>query len=217
MKTYKKIATLEKYIDESQKLAKTESRELFSLNGEKAEFDINAMEVYEKLVKNDVWKDLIRNAECKTCPYCDMQKIRLGQSGDEVEHIKPKSGFPSLSVSYNNLICVCPNCNKKKSGRDPVFNHVTIDVDEIEVEFNVDFLEKKIEIGSSDSLMKKHIKYFNLNTRYNSNFDAIKDGVEIFEDLFSKANTHEKKMAVIEKAKNQPYSRLLTYYLKSKN
>ncbi len=47
--------------------------------------------------------------------YCE-EKILSSQFGD-VEHIKPKSRFPSLKFEWNNLGFVCSRCNNAKSDK----------------------------------------------------------------------------------------------------
>ncbi len=56
------------------------------------------------------------------CIYCE-SKVRHVSFGD-IEHLKPKSGFPELVLSWRNLGLVCQRCNNAKSNKwsdsDPI-------------------------------------------------------------------------------------------------
>ena len=52
----------------------------------------------------------------------------------EVDHIKPKSRFPELSLDIHNLQVLCKDCNRGKSNRDtrdwrPVYEPENLDID----------------------------------------------------------------------------------------
>lgn len=49
------------------------------------------------------------------CAYCERTEEYLGgEEGFEVEHFKPKSKFPDLTCSYENLYYACRGCNGHK-------------------------------------------------------------------------------------------------------
>lgn len=54
------------------------------------------------------------------CIYCE-EKILSSQFGD-VEHIKPKSKYPELYASWDNLSLACTKCNNAKSDREGILN-----------------------------------------------------------------------------------------------
>ncbi|OSA94589.1 HNH endonuclease [Clostridium niameyense] len=51
----------------------------------------------------------IRTAE-RYCPYCNFYTRQVRQ----LDHYLPKSVFPSLSISVNNLVPICKECNEIK-------------------------------------------------------------------------------------------------------
>lgn len=58
-------------------------------------------------------KKALEDASFSKCIYCE-SKITHTDYGD-VEHIKPKSGFPELEFDWDNLGFVCRKCNDAKS------------------------------------------------------------------------------------------------------
>ncbi|ABB73430.1 TIGR02646 family protein [Nitrosospira multiformis ATCC 25196] len=57
-------------------------------------------------------KELLRCETAEKCAYCE-SKISHVDYGD-VEHLLPKSKFPQLRYSYENLTYTCSVCNTKK-------------------------------------------------------------------------------------------------------
>lgn len=50
------------------------------------------------------------------CAYCDDKDVYSGgERAYEVEHFAPKSKFPALKNTYENLLYACPYCNGAKS------------------------------------------------------------------------------------------------------
>lgn len=49
-------------------------------------------------------------------PYCSYCEMRL-DSSLAVEHVQPKSLYPNLSLTWNNFLLACPNCNSTKSNK----------------------------------------------------------------------------------------------------
>lgn len=52
-----------------------------------------------------------------TCAWCEIQ-VQGGQHGD-VEHVRPKSRFPTRAYDWDNYVFACLQCNQKKSDRWP--------------------------------------------------------------------------------------------------
>lgn len=48
------------------------------------------------------------------CQICGLKDIEIM----EVDHIKPKARFPELSLVFENLITLCPNCHRRKTNRE---------------------------------------------------------------------------------------------------
>lgn len=57
-------------------------------------------------------KRTIKEETCEKCAYCE-SKVTQVYPGD-VEHIIPKSVYPRLTFTWQNLTFVCFNCNNKK-------------------------------------------------------------------------------------------------------
>lgn len=54
------------------------------------------------------------------CAYCDdFEKYNGGYRAYHVEHFAPKTKFPELEFTYDNLLYVCPYCNSSKSDKWP--------------------------------------------------------------------------------------------------
>ncbi|MFB7251361.1 HNH endonuclease [Microbacterium sp. NPDC056234] len=49
------------------------------------------------------------------CAYCEARMLAV--SFGDIEHIYPKSMFPELVVSWNNLTLACSGCNQRKSSK----------------------------------------------------------------------------------------------------
>ncbi len=49
-----------------------------------------------------------------TCQICGLRDIEI----IEVDHIKPKSKYPKLKYDVDNLMCLCPNCHRRKTLRE---------------------------------------------------------------------------------------------------
>lgn len=62
-----------------------------------------------------------------TCQICGLRDIEIMQ----IDHIKPQSIFPELSLEMNNLMTLCPNCHARKTVREKkqgykIINNLTI-------------------------------------------------------------------------------------------
>lgn len=57
-------------------------------------------------------KELLRNETAEKCAYCESKVLHVDYG--DVEHLRPKSQFPHLRYSYENLTFACSVCNTKK-------------------------------------------------------------------------------------------------------
>lgn len=61
------------------------------------------------------------------CGYCGDEDLRVDAVVFHIDHFAPKSRFPSLAVSYGNLVYACRYCNVSKSdhwiGEDAAVHH----------------------------------------------------------------------------------------------
>lgn len=70
------------------------------------------------------YKEQLREDFYKKCGYCDGSDTHVGGlRGSHIDHLAPRSKFPALENSYQNLVYSCPFCNRAKSdkwiGNDP--------------------------------------------------------------------------------------------------
>lgn len=64
------------------------------------------------------YKAQLRQDFRKRCGYCDDPDAYVGgRAGSHIDHFAPKSKFPSLGNSYENLVYACPFCNRAKSNK----------------------------------------------------------------------------------------------------
>ncbi|MHC0043275.1 hypothetical protein ACGDLY_008325 [Vibrio campbellii] len=165
----------------------------------------------------------------KTCPYCNIDFITiledcLDDGGvnyilrPAIDHFFAKSLFPFFSLSINNLIPSCTNCNSifkgeldfkliehinpmgnsferkasfslKLKSEDDVYNAI----DDIYNLAEIDVSKFNVFIDSSDPISMRSIKTFRLNERYNNH-------KECFESFLKKLP--KAKVSKIEEYKN---------------
>ncbi|SDJ61389.1 HNH endonuclease [Jeotgalicoccus aerolatus] len=90
--------------------------------------------------KGRQYYDLIKsNVKNNRCPYC------LHFDIEDLDHYLPKSVYPSLSLTTENLIPACKTCNTKKSESKDLFPHPYFD----EVD-NYVFIKCNIVFGDTD-------------------------------------------------------------------
>ena len=64
------------------------------------------------------YKPQLRENFRKRCGYCDGPDAYVGgQGGSHIDHFAPKTKFPDLENSYENLVYACPFCNRAKSDK----------------------------------------------------------------------------------------------------
>jgi uncharacterized protein (TIGR02646 family) len=96
-------------------------------------------EIKKELNQHISEQEQLYNGIC-LCPYCE-RKIKVKAS--HIEHIRPKSKFPSLTFSYNNLMVSCNDPNtcghyKDHSWKDTFINPVE---------------EERVEVCSIDDVL----------------------------------------------------------------
>lgn len=67
------------------------------------------------------YKLIRENVKNQRCPYC------LHSDIDELDHYLPKSVYPSLAVTTENLVPACHTCNNKKLEKKDLFPHPYFD------------------------------------------------------------------------------------------
>lgn len=139
--------------------------------------------------------DLIRDIDCKTCPYCNRNYIsaitRNKASFDssskktrtELDHFFPTSIFPFLAINFYNLIPSCKTCNHLKSNQNSYDDNLLSPYDIKNNDFEFDYSVKKIfaplEVGkifSRDSLESVAVIFDKKNT--------INEEYFLLEDLY---------------------------------
>jgi len=60
------------------------------------------------------YKPYLRDEFYRICVYCRKPDGMTGNAGFSVEHYRPKSRFPELECSYENLFYCCMACNSRK-------------------------------------------------------------------------------------------------------
>lgn len=158
---------------------------------------------------DDIKKSLFRSSHYK-CAFCE---CRPGESGYiEVEHFAPKSIYPELTFSWDNLLPVCRKCNDDKSAFDtqttPIINPSEEDPEKL-ITYNMLVMEPAP--GSGDEVKAKNtIEVCNLNSprlykarsellvSLTGYMDSLKKEIEDISD----ADTPEKKRRRITNLSN---------------
>lgn len=112
----------------------------------------------------------------RTCPLCD-----LGVEPSELDHFLPKSQYPLLSVTPENLIPSCIVCNKRKSSNftndyySIPFHPYYEDITEKWLDCKISFYEDSYDVSFYNSTDKSNdlwgkyeaqLKYYRLPFRY---------------------------------------------------
>lgn len=146
---------------------------------------INPYENYKK----------IRFAE-KCCPYCNFYTRQVRQ----LDHYLPKAAFPSLSITANNLVPICKECNEIKDNyysfnKSKQLIHPYYDVQVNDIfdflkcsvieDVNIGFKFYIRKLSDWDDIfynkLKFHFEKLNIDDLYLSDFEAEFDVV--FEEL----------------------------------
>lgn len=58
-------------------------------------------------------------SNARVCPFCCIPTRTITQ----LDHFFPKSIYPSLAITVDNLVPICSDCNKNKDDYDPITNN----------------------------------------------------------------------------------------------
>lgn len=194
-KLYKNYSLHEYKSFSNSLLSDATGNDLYSLSIEDGKLlTYDAKPNFETLNRMDKWRQFVLNVKNFSCPYCDISKIFKDTSygTSDIDHIHSKRDFPSLAVSYNNLLPCCAICNRKKSSS-------SFDINPLNHEFNdVEFLLKvetgritKVLVWSKNAAIDEQIKILGLQGRYNS--DAVLHDLNMNLDKLKQWNTIGKK------------------------
>lgn len=172
----------------------------------------NKIEEWKKLNADDFMKETLYGSSfprteffssinINVCPYCNRNFINSYKnvSTYELDHFFPKSEYPLLAVSFENLIPVCPACNrrKKKELIDYSPYNKKYDIDSL-LQFsyvlkNINYLSDKssiaISINAKNIIIQKNIDVLELEKLYQTHIDivheCIKKGMVYSEEYIS--------------------------------
>ena len=134
--------------------------------------------------KNGYW--LMEMLGVRVCPYCNINytttinkrtKNRTIQVRPECDHFFPEANYPSLILSFYNLVPSCPQCNRLKRvqeldnnpwiklarGKEPIFKVDTS---------TGDFPKRPVIIIENEN---KSIEKLGISELYNEHVDYVKD------------------------------------------
>lgn len=142
--------------------------------------------VYNKVKVNQLLYPILRELTQNHCSFCD--GFPLQQTGETIEHFKPKSKFPLLSYQWENLYISCHNCQQKLDE----FNNSLLQPDEIDYEFSEYFIYNyasgEIKENPAKSLLnqqkaKETIRIYRLN-----DFGRPEDRKRVFKQFIDSKN-----------------------------
>jgi len=117
------------------------------------------------------------------CSYCDLSGVRRGQSSPTIDHFKPKSKFPLLAYTWDNLFLCCTECQKRISK----FDDLLLKPDSSDYTFDEYFIintitgeiePNKLKSKANQKRAKETIKIFKLN-----DFDRPKYRLEVWNNF----------------------------------
>ncbi|GEM_PF-2948421 len=162
------------------------------------------------------------------CPYCNFPSHSIKQ----VDHFFPKSTFPSLSLTIENLIPVCTDCNKNKLDYfslnsnemllHPYYDDVLcesfdfIHCDVIEDD-HIGFIFSIRKLGTwNDDIFNRvmiHFKKFELDTLYSSDFETdFSVYIEELKELYNDCNIEGVKENLKRKIRAYKKSNIKPWY-----
>lgn len=121
---------------------------------------------YKKEKVNKLLYPILRDLTQNHCSFCD--GFPLQQTGETIEHFKPKSKFPLLSYQWNNLYISCHNCQQKLDE----FNDSLLKPDKSDYKFSEYFIfnyssgeikENPAKSLSNQQKAKETIRIYRLN------------------------------------------------------
>ena len=62
-----------------------------------------------------IYEQILNQAPFQRCPYCEQNRVK------SLDHFLPKAHYPSLSITPNNLVPSCTDCNYAKLDNKPIF------------------------------------------------------------------------------------------------
>lgn len=161
----------------------------------------NKIEEWKKLNADDFMKETLYGSSfprteffssinINVCPYCNRNFINSYKnvSTYELDHFFPKSEYPLLAVSFENLIPVCPACNrrKKKELIDYSPYNKKYDIDSL-LQFsyvlkNINYLSDKssiaISINAKNIIIQKNIDVLELEKLYQTHIDIVQECIK---------------------------------------
>jgi hypothetical protein len=149
----------------------------------------------------------IREAETK-CPYCNY----ITRTVKHLDHYYPKSKFPTLAITVNNLVPICRECNDVKHEYyakneselliHPYYDEIVRDVFKFlkcrvieDIKIGFEFYIEKLPQWEDITFerVKLHFKKLEIDDLYRSDFEA--DFVSCFEELL---DLHKEKKEIEE-------------------
>ncbi|UYJ41102.1 HNH endonuclease [Butyribacter intestini] len=175
-------------------------------------------------------KEFFSELNVNVCPYCNRNFINSYQnvSTYQLDHFFPKSEYPLLAVSFENLIPVCAACNYHK--REQMINYSLYDkrykIDSLlkfsyvikDTNYLLDKSGISISIQAKDSGIQKNIDVFELEKLYQIHTDVvqecIKKGMMYSEEYI---NGLVKTYSNIFESKEEIYQLVFGNYFKGEN
>lgn len=151
-----------------------------------------------------------QNGKCYLCEQLTRQNY-------DIEHLKPKSKYPNLEFDWQNLLLICPNCNKKKSsGFENLINPISENIEEI-IEHRIDYSTKNYPVvfqSEYDSLNVKET--INLLNKLFNGVNKLRDcrTESLFKDLNSRLNTFTKLLLEYQFSRSDEKKQTIIDYLK---
>ena len=131
-------------------------------------------------VKNGYW--LMKELDIKVCPYCNINytttiNTRTIQVRPEYDHFFPEADYPSLILSFYNLVPSCPQCNHlkrtQKLDNNPWIKLARDKGPIFKVDTSTgDFPEEPVIIIDNEN---ENIKKLGISELYNEHADYVKD------------------------------------------
>ena len=125
----------------------------------------------ERLTRDDFHNNFRNDNDLYVCPYCDLV-LNTDNGNLEIEHFWPSSKYPFLAMNSLNLYSVCKSCNSPQTGKGfKVINPITMPgYEEIgkKVKFEIDAVDKKINISSKNKKDNNYIKLLQIQRRYST-------------------------------------------------
>ncbi len=206
------------YVDSLEK----EDRSLFKIVEDIFDYSGNRQLFYEYLLQTEI----------NICSYClnqyaviyeaEVQRKKEWKMTAQLDHLYPKSNYPFISLSINNLFPVCAHCNNRKGGSPIDYNPLDksykyqwnfdkcFEIKSGRVEFNS---LDKLEIKSPKSIAKAEdlVDKLNYHSLYSHFDEYAKSFVERMNNFGTKG--YRKNAFSILKGKDINAENKLKYFL----